>query len=301
MIHRLLTFTLLLVSTSALADIKLDPSLIRRWSQSLDGEYPGEQPVIAHYKQAGYELFYLASAHSNDLGSPTLKLVNRLFFTHQFDALLVEPFSHSKGESPAWFTKLAKQGLQGDFILGGESALAIIRADSKKIPFFGGEPDHRDVYQELRKRGFTDIDVLGFYVVRQVPQWVREKQDKTGLLERNAPKFINIYCKEFGLQFCPSLKDVRSWYKNKMGHDLTPDVKNEEISPFAEGTLITQKISSATGDIRDRYTLNILQRKLAKYKRVAVVYGSGHFVTLRKSLDEAFGPPEFETINTPLK
>lgn len=301
MIHRLLIFTLLVFSLPTFAEIKLDPGLIRRWSQNLDGEYPGDQPVIAHYKQGAYELYYLAASHSNDLNSPTLKLVSRLFFGHQFDALLVEPFPYSKGESPPWFLKLAKQGYHGDFILGGEPALAIIRADSKKIPFFGGEPDHRDVFQALKKQGYSDLDVLGFYVVRQIPQWVREKQDRAGLLERNVPKFVTVYCKEFSMHPCASLKDIRLWYKTKMRHELTADIKNEEVSPFAEGTLLTQKLSSATGDFRDRYTLKIMQQMLEKYKRVAVVYGSGHFVTLRKSLDDAFGPPTFETVNTPLK
>jgi len=301
MIHRLLVFALFLFSLPTFAELKLDPNLIRKWTQSLDSEYPGDQPTLANYKQGAYELYYLAATHSSDISSPTLKLVNRLFFTHKFDALLVEPFPHSKGESPAWFLKLAKDGYRGDFILGGEAALAIIRADSKKLPFFGGEPDHRDIFEELKKKGYSALDVLGFYVVRQIPQWVREKQDTVGLLERNVPKFISIYCKEFSLNPCPSLKDIRVWYKTKMGHDLSVDIKNEEVTPFAEGTLITQRISSATGDIRDRYTLKLLQQMLEKYKRVAIVYGSGHFVTLRKSLDNAFGPPSFETMNSPLK
>ncbi len=44
------------------------------------------------------------------------------------------------------------------------------------------------------------------------------------------------------------------WYKNRIGHELSPDVSNEEV---------------------------------------AVIYGAGHFLTLRKSFDSEFGEPTF--------
>lgn len=109
------------------------------------------------------------------------------------------------------------------------------------------------------------------------------------------PKFINIYCKAFPLRPCPSLRDLRSWYKTRTGHELTVDISAEDVAPKSDSALFLQKISAAVGDVRDRFTLNVLQKTLNKYKRVAVVYGSGHFVTLRKSLDKAFGRPSFET------
>lgn len=49
-------------------------------------------------------------------------------------------------------------------------------------------------------------------------------------------------------------EDVMSWYKNQIGHELVADVSNE---------------------------------------KVAVVYGAGPFLTLRKSFDASFGEPAF--------
>lgn len=100
-------FGILLGCTSA---PKLDPDKIRPWSWELAKEYPQEKVVIAHYKQNGAELLYLAAHHTSDVGSDTLNMVNYLFEHEKFNALLIEPIPFSSGESPAWFLAEAKKG-----------------------------------------------------------------------------------------------------------------------------------------------------------------------------------------------
>ncbi|MEN0059717.1 MAG: hypothetical protein AAGB31_12835 [Bdellovibrio sp.] len=279
--------------TSCSSVPKLDSQKIRPWSNSLGDEYPHEKAVIAHYQKNRIDLFYLASRHTNTIGDDTLNLVQTLFEKYNFNVLIIESIPYSSGESPKWFLDEAKNGKSDKFIKGGESALAVILADEKKIPFFAGEPDHQDIYRGLKERGYTDEDIIGFYTVRQIPQWVREKENKNGLLKRKIPPFVSHYCKLLSIQSCPTYVDVMSWYKNKIGHELVADVSNEEVAPYSDGTLFTQKISSDVGFIRDRFTLNIIEQMIHKYKKVAVVYGAGHFLTLRKSFDASFGEPVF--------
>lgn len=272
---------------------KLEAQHIRPWDDSLKQEYPQEAPVIAHYKKNNYELYYLAAKHSNDIGNGTLNLVEDLFTHDQFNVLLLEPFPYDVGQSPSWFVREAQEGLSEKFIYGGESSLAAILADKKKIPFFGGEPDHRDIYNDLKRKGYSDQDILGFYLVRQIPEWIREKEDKKGLVEHKGPSFLASYCKTFGVKTCPHLGAIKAWYKSHSGHELDSNVLNEEVAPVNNGALFTQKISSDIGYIRDHFTLALIQKLLAKYQKVAVVYGAGHFVTLRKSFDNSFGEPTF--------
>ncbi len=272
---------------------QLESQKIRQWTYALGNEYPNEKAVIAHYKKADIELFYLAARHTNTMGDDTLNLVKKLFETYQFNVLIIESIPYSFGESPKWFVEDAKKGKSDTFIQGGESALAVIYADSKKIPFFAGEPDHRDIYKGLKERGYTDEDVVGFYTLRQIPQWIREKENKKDLLKRKIPSYVSHYCKVFGISTCPSYDDVIKWYKTKLGRDLVPDVSNEEVAPYADGELYTQKMSSNVGFIRDHFTLKIIEQMIKKYKKVAVVYGAGHFLTLRKSFDASFGEPTF--------
>ena len=276
---------------------KLETQHIRAWDKLLEKEYPQETPVIAHYKKGDYELFYVAARHSNDIGSDTLNLVEDLFAHDQFNALLVEPFPYDFGQSPPWFSREAKEGFSEKFIYGGESSLSAILADKKNIPFFGGEPDHRDIYEDLKKKGYSDQDILGFYLVRQIPQWIREKEDKKNLVEHKGPFFLSSYCKIFGIKKCPNLTAIKAWYKNHSGHQLGSNVTNEEVAPVNSGALFTQKISSDVDHIRDRFTLAVIQELMNKYHKVAVVYGASHFITLRKSFDAAFGEPTF-TVDT---
>jgi 6-pyruvoyl-tetrahydropterin synthase len=272
---------------------KMKSENIRSWSNALGNEYPNEKAMIAHYKKGQYELFYLAARHTNTMGDDTLNLVQTLFNEFNFNILMIESIPYSSGESPKWFVEEARQGRNEKFIRGGESALGVILADEKKIPFIAGEPDHQDIYKALKSKGYTDEDILGFYTVRQVPQWVREKLDKKTLLKKKIPPFLTHYCKIFSVRSCPTSEEVMKWYKTKLGHELVPEVSNEEVAPYSDGTLYTQKISSDVGYLRDHFTLNLIQEALRKHKRVAVIYGAGHYLTLRKSFDEAFGDPTF--------
>ena len=271
----------------------LNSKYIRAWKSSLENEYPQENPTLAHYKRGDLELFYLAAVHSNKIGSPTLNLVEELFQSFQFNALIIEPIPFSSGQSPKWCIDESVNGRAKDFIVGGESALAVIYADEKHIPFVGGEPDHKDIYLNLRQKGYSDIDVVGFYLVLQIPQWVREKENKDNLLERKAPSFIAHYCKIFSSVTCPRLEKIKQWYFKHAKHELTADVSTEEVAPISDGSLFLQRISSDVGYVRDHFTLKIINQFLKKYKKLAVIYGAGHFITLRKSFDHALGNPEF--------
>ena len=289
----LLAATVLTACASSPDSLRLDPADIRTWSEALGSEYPNKKSVIAHYKKSGYELIYLAGGHSNDFGSATINLVEELFARYQFDVLLIEPIPFSSGKSPKWFLEEAKGGLRETFIVGGESALAAIYADKKNIPFYAGEPDHHDIYQGLRSKGYSDQDIISFYLVRQIPQWVRSHQPTDHLLEKRAPAFAKHYCRLFAIEKCPSLEDVSTWYLKHVGHPLTVHVQNDEVAPVSGSQSLPHRISSDVGFIRDHFTLQVIETLLLKHKRVAVIYGAGHFITLRHSFDRALGEPSF--------
>lgn len=256
-------------------------------------EYPQEKSVIAHYKKGEYELLYLAARHTNTLADPTMKLVETLFERFKFRVLLIESIPFASGESPAWFLKDARAGRSQNFIKGGEGSLAVILADQNRIPFFAGEPDHEDIYLGLKSKGYSDLDFIAFYVARQIPQWVREQEPEKDLLERKIPKFTSYYCQLLKLSRCPDRMEIMDWYKLKNGQNLTLNISNEHVAPYETGELFTQRISAEIGKIRDRFTLKVIEQLLRKYKRVAVVYGAGHFLTLRQSFDSQFGVPSF--------
>ena len=152
---------------------RLDGSKIRAWSTSLENEYPQEKAIVAHYHAGEYDLYDVAAHHTNKFGTETFNLLEEIFNKPDFNVLLIEPIAYFYGQSPKWLIDEAQKGRKSDFIAGGESSLAVLLATEKGIPFFGGEPEHVEIYRQLKKRGYSDEDVLGFYVVRQVPQMVK--------------------------------------------------------------------------------------------------------------------------------
>jgi hypothetical protein len=119
---------------------------------------------------------------------------------------------------------------------------------------------------------------------------VRERENKIGLIARKGPGFNKNYCNIYGIVNCPTVEQVRDWYKSKNGEDLTSDVLNENFAPHSDGNW-TQKISASLNDVRNAFTLSVIESALRKYKKVAVVYGASHLIMLRKSLDHSLGEP----------
>lgn len=270
---------------------------MREWGTDLFNEFPGEDPGIAYYKKGEIELIYLAASHSTNLESPTLKMLKKMFERFQINVLLIEPIPFSSGESPQWYVQESKLGLKDKSIKEGESGLAALTADEKHIPFFAGEPDHLDIYKGLKADGFSDEDIVSFYLARQIPQWIRQNENPKTLLDKKGPNFLVHYCKMFLLLTCPDVTQVKVWYRSKIGKELDANVSNEDMSPRKDGDLYTHKMASSVSKVRDHYTLARIEDLLKKYKKLAVVYGAGHYVTIRKSFDAFFGPPQLYKLN----
>lgn len=247
-------------------------------------------PIIAHHQKEEFELFYLGVRHDNDLKSATNKLVDKLFKDYQFDAVIIEPFSYSVGESPAWFLQESREGMSETTIPGGEMALASIRASEKGIPFFGGEIDQKETYQSLKAKNYTDEDIVGYHLARVIPQWSRDNELKSSF-DQKASKYILSKCKNFGIEqsACPELDKLKIWYKNKTTKELGPYVIVADVAPDFQSPLFLHKLSAENDIIRNQFTLNVIEGLLRKYKRVAVVYGGAHYTSLKKSIEASMG------------
>jgi hypothetical protein len=249
-------------------------------------------PSIAYHQKEQFKLFYLGVQHDNNLKSPTNKLVEKLFKDYEFDVLLIEPFSYSFGESPAFFLKESQEGMSETMISGGEMALASIKANEKNIPFFGGEIDQKETYQALKSKNYSDEDIVGYHLARTIPQWAKGKNESKDFLEVKAPKYILSKCKSFGIEqsACPNLDVLKNWYQAKTGKKLGPEVRPSDVAPNFQSPLFLHKISSDNDIIRNQFTLNVIEELLRKYKRVAVVYGGAHYTSLKDSIEASMGP-----------
>ena len=260
----------------------LNNSLVRPWDAKLAQESLSSKPYIAHYSKGNYELLYLATHHENDPTNNPVQLINELFKQFQFNFILIESIPHSEGENPQWFVQKAMGSIKTDIVEGGEPVYTGYLASFRHLPFAGAEMSHKEIFLGLKARGYTDIDILGFYLVRQIPSWRQEGQNKNGLLVRNAPAFLHSFCANFGIPAasCPKLEQIDAWYRRTSGKPISADVGEES-------NLL--RMATTLAIMRDEFLLQLIQDALVKYKKVAVVYDGIHFLTLKTSLEAYFG------------
>lgn len=270
---------------------KLDSNLTRSWSNTLSHDEPFRDPYVAEFSSGSYKLIYLAAHHENKTNSKTFKLVKRLIENQPIQAIIIEPIPFAEGINPQFYIDYARKGFKDNFVEGGESAWAVLKAQEKSIPFFGGEPTHQMIFDGLTQAGYSELDIIGFFLIRQIPQWKRQKQTDLINLEEFAPDYIKNSCGRTRVQKCPTFLEVKKWYKDANNKDLTALVSTEDAAPYLDSPILTQRISGMIGTIRDKYTVGVIEKILVEYKTVLVVYGASHFMTTSPAFIKVLGHP----------
>ncbi|MBI3555320.1 MAG: hypothetical protein HY074_03520 [Deltaproteobacteria bacterium] len=169
---------------------RADPALITPYSFEMEKSRPFMAPYVATFSNREKKLFYVAAAHASAdqypdlLRHPTFLTIEKLFGSHPIDAVIVEGIAPWKGDIPKALLDHGDQcELSGYKINCGEPWFAVQLARRKGARILTGEPSEPEILNAVREYGFTAEDLLGFYVVRQIPQWKRE-----GLFRRKTPK-----------------------------------------------------------------------------------------------------------------
>jgi hypothetical protein len=263
------------------------------WSRELQNAQLYQPPFLARFEKDGQGLYVVAAYHGCD--PRTFRLIDEVFATHQVRLAVVEGWPASGGVNPPMFTGSFKEWLASGFCQGGgESGYTAFHAQEHGASFIGGEPDEQAVVQAVLKQGFTVEDLLGFYFVRQVPQFRREGALETKGLEACFRMLIDGMGKKAGLQEASahfSLDQFRDWYGKRQGKTFDiATMDRQETAPLASGNFV-QRLSSVTGIVRDRFTVDLIATHLAIEKYVLVVYGGSHFATQRPALEALMGKP----------
>ena len=264
------------------------------WSFELQNSEPLRPPFSAWFEKGEENLLFVAVEHGCD--PKTFRLIDEAFATHHVRLAVVEGWPASEGMNPAAFTDSFKKWSAGGFCDGGgESGYAAFHALEHGGSFIGGEPDEQTVVQAVLKEGFTVEDLLGFYFLRQVPQFRREGALETKGLEECFRLLIDGMGKKAGLEEAGahfSLDRFRDWYRNRQGKTFDiATVDREEPAPLSNGKLLTQRLSAIVSLVRDRFVVGVIASHLGTEKDVLVVYGGSHFATQRPALEVLMGKP----------
>lgn len=272
--------------------LKADLSKIRPWSASLAEPLPA--PYMVDYVAGAKALSFLAVEHSNEATSPSLRLVGQVMDAHKFSAVVVEGVTRSQGISPVSLRDTtAADGLNG-FYRHGELSVVVQKAEKKKIPYVGGEPDEALMKASAIEAGFSVDDLFCFYIVRQVPQWRRDGTSVRHSFEESYAATAPVIGAQLGYPANkePSLEFFHKWFQTKMNKPFRArEVSADMVAPIAGGVHFTQRISAVVGRLRNQHILRVTEEMLNKYPRVLVVYGHSHFPMQQLALESMLGKP----------
>lgn len=162
---------LLLLSGCATAPLRPALEKLEPWTTSLRDRQP-EDAFAAVYKRGRHRLVFVAAQHANREDSLTFRLIRDAYAIFQFDTVIAEGFATSRGVNPpSIFKYAAESGPKADgFVEGGETVPTTLGARHENAKLWGGEPDDLDIKASVLAEGLSDADLLGFYVLRNVPQ-----------------------------------------------------------------------------------------------------------------------------------
>lgn len=275
----------------------IKPSLLRPW----DGKFSPSRPFVAQYRNKGKQLSYVASFHESRLESETFRLIKDEFFALKPQIVIIEGSPTAEGLSPKRYSKDVKQNLNTKLWKNGESIYSAALAYQNKVPFIGGEPTDAEITECLRKMGYSDKDMLGYYLLRYIPVWRRKNPEKKLDLEWFVKNYAGWFIKDYSLnktsEFA-SAKEFIEWYKKKNRHkfDLENCSTNLTAPVIGPRALFTQRLSAKEDKLRDAHITSLIAEMLNKYDRVMIVYGCSHIYQQELVLKDMLGEPQISRL-----
>ena len=266
-----------------------DFTLLKARTHAEHRKLGGRTPYFAHYKKGRMELVFIAARHEPRVGSPTHKLIDSVIEGFGPECVITEGLRSEDGYSPDGLIRDARRREQSGNL--PEPLFAALLADQKEIPFIGGEPSPSVTTEALRKVTDDDTDILGYLVVRHLGQVRREQPgaDLDNRVKRLLPRMIE----QFELETAMNLDQFKDWYERTAGRAFSAEnLRREDIAPIAtEDPGLLKRMGITVMLAREKHLISLEARLLAEYKRVLVIYGSGHLVYENEILKDMLGPP----------
>lgn len=273
------------------------PQKLQAWTTTLRDQQP-EGAFAAVYRVGSHHLAFIGAQHENQNDSPTFRMIRDGYAAFKFDTVIAEGFPTSWGSNPARvLDEVAKTKIGADgFVEGGETVPTVLGAQKQAARLIGGEPDDAEVKKLVTMDGVSERDLLGFYVLRNLPQWIGEREIRDAADPR-LPSLVDpaLARQRHRLELpATTLRNFAkwlAWYESTNGKPLSVSFDTEEIGPLADGRFGTNRIAYAVSKARDAYLHRMIIDHLSAKETVLVVFGGSHLMIHRPALDAVLGKP----------
>lgn len=276
--------------------LRPNPGRIAVWTKALRDKQP-DNPYALVYRSGNAHLIFVAAQHENAVHSATFRLIDEAFRLWPVRSVIVEGTSSALGANPPELMAIAKRSRpNADFDPDAETGPAIRNAVKTGARVYGGEADDLSVRDLSRRAEIADVDLLGYYVLRVIPQWTRDRsisRPDDPQLEKLIDKQLHRSEAELGLRadVMPDFHSFAAWYRRTNGKQLSAGVEQEESGPLADGPWPTNRIAAAVSRVRDAHLISQIANRLNKDGSVLVVFGASHAMIDKPALDGMLGRP----------
>ena len=287
---------ILALASSCRPVAKPHPAAMAPWTAELRDAQP-EEAFAAIYVWRGRTLTFIAAHHENQVDSPSFRLIDTAYAAMRIDTLILEGFPYSRGPNAertlSWYH--SQTNVDG-FVEGGETVPAMRGAIAQGAKIWGGEADDSEIRDRVLAAGFPREDLLGFYTLRSIPQWQRERRIDGG----GDPRVATLLDAElarnranlgFAAEVLPDREAWMRWYARTNGKPLDASFTVEEAGPRADGRFRSNLIAAEIGRARDSFLVERVAAHLTAGEDVMVVFGASHLMILRPALDRMLGKP----------
>ena len=266
------------------------------WTTTLRETQP-EDAFAAVYVYRLQRLVFIGASHATRTDSLTFTLIDQAYERFDVDTVIVEGAPYSRGANAERLLGWADAQHEVDgFLEGGEAVPAIRGARARGADVWGGEPDDADVRSRVLAWGFTLQDLLGFYTLRSVPQWIGERKVEGAGDDRVKPLIeaeLAHNRERLGApaMVLPDYDAWAAWYTRTNGKEFGAAFELEEVGPLVDGRYGSNEIAHAISRARDEFLLRSITDHLNAGADVMVVFGGSHLMILRPALDDMLGAP----------
>lgn len=297
---KIILICLSLVACSQQKIVTVTEKKLAPYQLSMENSHPFDTPYVAFFQREEKHLYFIAAEHIAVLGRapilqhPTLRTIEKVFAEVRPDLVIVEGISTGMEMDPKSVVNMALECKEVAYEKGcGESAFAINQAAALGSHYMSGEPAQEEIKERVFKAGFTELDLLAFSVLRQIPQLKRQGEWQEAKKKVIVQDYLERYSTELKIERAYRFHEFDQWYRaHRIGLKNWNEVTASDCAPHGEGdATYVQKISHQIGIIRDQILSQRIDWALARFDKVLVVFGGSHYVTLRPALVEAMGEP----------
>lgn len=272
------------------------PEALAVWTQALaDSQHDG--PELLLFQRGDRKLAFIGVQHDSDPASRTHRLIDSTFLIFKPRVVIVEGAPSSWGYNPRRLVEVGGQRPNAQGLLPeGETVPTVRGALASGSIIIGGEPSDADVRRIAATRGVSDEDLLGFYVLRVVPQWLSQREFDDLRSTRATALIDNQLARsraelKLGLELLPDAAAWRRWRLERNVGASPNRIDIMEAGPLADGPWKTSHVGAAISRARDTRLFELTRAELAKHRSVLVVFGGSHALIQLPALTGLMGAP----------